>query len=260
MSYGLQISASGVMTALYRQDVFANNLANSDTIGFKSDIPSTLARQSVRKEDGVPFLPSNALLERLGGGVLMNPNRVEFTQGNLRDTGNDLDLGVLGEGFFVVRDAADSSGDSLRLTRDGRMTRNKEGTLVMASTGMPVLDVQNRPIQLSAFGDITVGGDGTIRQDNQAIARLAFIDIPDRMQIRKQGHSLFLPNSDALAAALPAKGTIKQHVVEDASVDPVRALMAMTSAAREVDSNVSMMQQHDKMTERAISSLGRPTT
>src|SRR4051812_42884899 len=75
MSYGLQISASGVMTSLYAQDVYANNLANMDTPGFKPEIPSIMPRLAVRQEDHLPFMPSNALLERLGGGALLEPHQ-----------------------------------------------------------------------------------------------------------------------------------------------------------------------------------------
>lgn len=259
VSYGLQISASGVMTAMYRQDVYANNLANAQTVGFKADIPSSLARQDVRDEDGLPFLPSNDLLERLGGGALLNRNRIDFTQGQLKTSDSDTDLAILGDGFLVVRSGADKSGDSLRLTRDGRLTRNNDGYLVQAATGMPVLDTQNRPIRVEAGTRLTVGGDGRILSDGTEVATLAFVDIPDRSQVRKEGHSLFVPNSDALGGVRKASGRIQQHAVEEASVDPVRTLLAMTSAAREVESNASMIQAHDRLTQQAIASLGRPS-
>jgi len=258
VSYGLQISASGVMTAMYRQDVFANNLANAQTVGFKADIPSSLARQDVRDEDNLPFLPSNALLEKLGGGTLLRPNRIDFTQGQLKTSDSDTDLGILGDGFFVVRSGADKSGDSLRLTRDGRLTRNNDGYLVQASTGMPVLDVQNRPIRVEPGARLTVGGDGRILADGAEVATLAFVDVADRTQIRKEGHSLFVPNADALGGIKRASGQIRQNAVEEASVDPIRTLLAMTGAAREVDSNASMIQAHDRLTQQAIASLGRP--
>lgn len=246
------------MTAMYRQDVYANNLANAQTVGFKPDVPSSLARQDVRDEDNVPFLPSNDLLEKLGGGALLNPNRIDFTQGQLKTSDSDLDLAILGDGFFVVRSGADKGGDSLRLTRDGRLTRNNEGYLVQSATGMPVLDVQNRPIRVDAGTKLTIGGDGRLLQDGAEVASLAFVDVGDRSQIRKEGHSLFVPNSDALGGVKKASGRIQQHAVEEASVDPIRALLAMTSAAREVETNASMIQTHDRLTERAIASLGRP--
>lgn len=246
------------MTAMYRQDVFANNLANAQTAGFKADIPSSLARQDVRDEDHLPFLPSNALLERLGGGALLNPNRIDFTQGSLRPSDSDTDIAIVGDGFLVVRSGADKGGDLLRLTRDGRLTRNREGYLVQSASGMPVLDVQNRPIRVEPGARLTIGGEGRILADGVEVATLAFVDVGDRTQIKKEGHSLFVPSADALGGIRPASGRIQQHSVEEASVDPIRTLLAMTSAAREVDGNASMIQTHDRLTERAIASLGRP--
>jgi flagellar basal-body rod protein FlgG len=256
MSYGLQISASGVMTAMYRQDVFANNLANMDTAGFKPDVPSTRAREAVRQEDGVLSLPSNALLERLGAGTLLNPNRISFANGPLRDTGNPLDVALQGDGFFVVRAASDGGNDAVRLTRDGRFTRNSSGQLVMAAGGLPVLDDGGNPITLGP-GKVTIAGDGTISQNNEPVAKLNLVQPVDPSQLRKQGHSLFEASSDVIGSLAPATGSLRQFAYEDSAADEVRSLMQMTSASREVDSNVAMIQQHDRMMDRAINVLGR---
>lgn len=108
MNYGLQISASGVLTSMYRQDVLANNLANMSTVGYKPDVPTTMLRDPARIEDDLGFMPSNDLIERLGAGVLSAPNRVSFAQGALETTNRPMDLAIEGDGFFVVRN--DSGG------------------------------------------------------------------------------------------------------------------------------------------------------
>jgi flagellar basal-body rod protein FlgG len=257
VSYGLQISASGVMAAMYRQDVFTNNLANMSTPGFKPDSASTLARESVRSEDNVWNIPSNRMLEKLGGGVLLNANRVSFAQGGTRVTGNTLDVAIEGEGFFVVRDATDKDTSTVRLTRDGRFTRNSEGELVMATTGMRVLDRGNQPISIPATGSVKIDGDGTVRVNNQPTAQLALVTVPNKESLIKQGHSLFLANAEMLGNRRSLPGTVRQGALEESGVDEVRALMQMTSASREVDANVDMMRAHDRLLERAIASLGR---
>jgi flagellar basal-body rod protein FlgG len=254
MSYGIQISASGVMTSLYSQDVYANNLANIDTPGFKADIPSILPRQAVRDEDHLPFLPSNKLLERLGGGALLNPNRVDFTQGSLKETGSPFDVGIAGDGFFVVKDPTDQSG-RVRLTRDGRFARDAQGRLVMASTGLQVMDVQNRPITLGP-GEVSISEDGTVCAGGRECGHLQLADVPDKSSLTKLGHSLFLAPADAVNKGA-ASGAIRQRSYEDSSADEVRTLMQMTSAGRDVESNVSLIQQHDRMMDRAINGLGR---
>jgi flagellar basal body rod protein FlgG len=256
MSHGLQISASGLMTAMYRQDVFANNLANLDTVGFKPDVPSAAPRDHVRQEDGV-LMPSNALLERLGGGTLLNPNRISFTQGSLRTTGSPLDLGIEGDGFLVVQDSSQPAAQSLRLTRDGRLARNANGELVMAGTGYPVLDASNNRIALPARGLVKINADGAVQVDGKTVARLAFIDVRDRESLRKSGHSLFDPGPNGLAGRREATGTLRQGTLEESGVDEVRALLAMTSAAREVEANADLIKAHDRLLERAIASLGR---
>ena len=256
MSYGLQISASGVMAALYRQDVWANNLANLDSVGFKADLPSTYARPAVRQEDGVGTLPSNTLLEKLGAGAMLNPNRINFEQGTLRTTGNRLDVGVEGRGFLVVQDASDAQNPQ-RLTRDGRMTRNTSGELVMATTGLPVLDRAGQRISLPAWGEVKIDGDGTVQVSGRTVAQLAFIDVGNTRSLRKAGHSMFFAPREELASPQRATGTLRQGMVEESSIDEVRALLAVTNASRDVDANVDIMRAHDRMMERAIASLGR---
>ncbi len=257
MNYGLQISASGVMAALYRQDVLTNNLANLDSVGFKADIPATYLRPAAREEDGVHWLPSNGLLEKLGAGVLLAPNRVDFTQGSLEANQGPLDLAIQGEGFFLVRSEMDGTSDRLRLTRDGRFSLDSRGRLVMASLGLPVLDIQNRPITLSDPKDVTIEPDGTVRQGDAIVARIQVTQVPDTGTLAKEGHSLFLAPNDALANRTPARGRIRQHAIERSGVDEVRAILEISSAAREVEANVGLMQQHDRMMERAINTLGR---
>jgi len=255
MSYGLQLSASGIAAAMYRQDVFANNLANLNTVGYKPDVPTTRAREAVRPEDGVFNLPSNELLERLGGGVLMRPNRVDLSQGGVRPTGGSLDLAIQGSGFFQVR-PAEGSKDSL-LTRDGRFTLNASGTLVMASSGAPVLDDAGQPVQLSRSAKITIDGSGAIRQRGGIVATLALVIPADPASLRKVGDGCFSVPTAGISSMEKGLRNIRQFAVEESGVNEITTLMEMTSASRSIDSNVALMQAHDKMMERAINSLGR---
>jgi flagellar basal body rod protein FlgG len=243
------------MTSLYAQDVYANNLANIDTPGFKADIPSILPRQAVRQEDHLPFLPSNKLLERLGGGALLNPNLVDFEQGGLKNTGNPLDVAISGDGFFVVKDGTDKDASRVRLTRDGRFSRDAGGRLVMASTGLPVLDVQNRPITLP-MGKVSISDDGTVCAGGRECGKIQLASVPDKTGLTKLGYSMFLASSDALGTNA-ATGTMHQFSYEDSAADEVKTLMRMTSAGRDVESNVALIQQHDRMMDRAINGLGR---
>ncbi|GMV25800.1 MAG: flagellar basal body rod protein FlgG [Phycisphaerae bacterium] len=257
MNYGLQLSASGALTALYRQDVYANNLANINTPGFKADVPANRQRLVVRQEDGLLSMPSNDLLEKLGGGVQVATPVTNFAQGSLDSSANPLDLAIEGNGFFVVRAATSGSADRLRLTRDGRFTLNSEGHLVMATTGMPVLDDQNRPIEITGVGPVTVGTNGVVRQGEREIATLRLVDVPNRRELRKMGENLFAAPATAMNNLAPATGTIVQGARERASVDEITALLDVQSAGRAASANLAMISYQDRMTERAIAQLGR---
>lgn len=257
MNYGMQLSASGVLTAMYRQDVIANNLANMDTIGFKPEVTATRQRPVVRAEDGVWNLPSNTLLERLGGGILMAPNRTDFAQGNMERTDNPLDVALQGDGFLVVRDETDQSGDRLRLTRDGRLTRDAKGRLVTAAGGLAVLDTQSRPIRIPDGPPVVIEENGLIRQGGETIGQIAVVDIPDKTKLTKLGNSLFNASSEAIDSRTTSTGVLKQGHLEMSGVDEFRSLMAASAAAREIETNIGMIQSQDRMMERAINSLGR---
>ena len=69
MIYGLYLSASGVLANSYRQDVIANNIANSETVGFKKDLTMLQQRPTAAQETG-HWSQTDSLLEPLGGGLL----------------------------------------------------------------------------------------------------------------------------------------------------------------------------------------------
>jgi len=256
VNYGLYISASGALTAMYRQDVHANNLANLDTVGFKPDFTATLQRLSARQEDGLTHLPGDAMLERLGGGALMAPNRVGFGQGSLDNTGQPFDLAIQGDGFFVTRTDG-TNIDSIRLTRDGRFTRDARGRLVTAGSGLPVLDTTNDTIRIPDGPGLRIEGDGSIFMGERFIARIQVTDVLDRAQLTKEGHSLFRPTAAALDARFGASGSVRQGFIERSGTDPFRAMMATTSAGREFETNMQLIAQQDRLMERAINTLGR---
>ncbi len=257
MNYAYQIGSAGVISAMFRQDVASNNLANIQTVGFKPDDVFTIPRQAARQEDQLHTLPSNELLERLGAGVLLSPNRTSFRQGNLTQTKNPFDIAIQGEGFLTVSVSASASGDHIRLTRDGRMTLDARGRLVSAATGHPILDDTGRPILLRRELGVDIDADGTIRQGNAPVAKLGFIDVPDRSTLRKAGENLFAAPPAAIASKTAPTGSIVQYTIEESGVDPIRAMMSVQTAANQVGTSVRIMQIADEMMNRAISTLGR---
>ncbi len=255
MNYAMQISASGALTSMYRQDVLTNNLANVNTVGFKPYTPVARQRDHVRAEDGLWHLPSNELLEALGAGTHLAENRISFRQGPVEQTGNPLDLAVHGDGFLTVGDMQDGQ-PVVRLTRDGRMTLNSSGTLVMSTTGQPVLAVGGNPVRIDpGAGPVQIDAAGRVTQNNEAVAQLGFADVGDRQRLTKLGDSLFA--LDGAQPLLPAGGRLVQGAVEGSAVNEIDAIMGVTNAASAAQRNLEMIQRFDQLMDRAINGLGR---
>ena len=258
MNYGLYLSASGVLTALYRQDVFANNLANVHTVGFKTDRPSVRQRDPEAVEGGFSEFRKH-LLDKMGGGVLAGPQRVSLQRGAFQTTGNPLDLALQGENAFLAVQTMDPRTGAIRvqLTRDGRLSLNAAGQLVTAAGGHAVLDVQDRPITLQPNIPVHINAQGQISQAGQVVAQLQVTGAAQRETLVKQGQNLlwFADGRDQRSTPDDA-GIVPEHV-EASTVDPIRALMDLVSATKAVSSNGNLIQYHDQMMDRAINTLGR---
>lgn len=257
MNYGLYISATGATAAMYRQDVLSGNLSNMETVGFKPIVATARQRDAARAEDGLWHLPSDALLERLGAGVHLAANRMSFEQGPLQTTGNDLDLAIRGDGFFLVRGEGESATERLRLSRDGRMTLDGQARLVRVADGLPILDPSGREIRLPEARKFVVQPDGVILADGEPAGRIGIVDVPDRTQLMPEGHSLLRPSPEAMASSAPARGQIEQGAIEASAVDEIDTLMKLTAASRAAQGNLRMLTMHDQLMDSAINRLGR---
>lgn len=251
----MYISASGALNAMFRQDIATNNLANSTTIGFKPVMAGVLQRDPARVEDRLD-LPSDRLIERLGGGVLAHATRVRLGQGTIEMTANDLDLAIEGEGFFMVQSLTSQDGDRLRLTRDGRFTLDSEGRLVNQA-GLPVLDDRQLPIELDPTRSVTVLETGVVTQSGEPVARLQFVVPDDPAELQPEGESLFRLSADAQRRTRDAGGRVVQGAVEHSGVDELRALMDMQDASRAAQTNLDMVSRYDRLLEQAITRFAR---
>lgn len=254
MIYGMHLSASGVLTAMSRQDMHSNNLANLSTAGFKPQIAGVRQRDVVRTEDGLPFLNSNALLERLGGGVLMQDTRSNLTPSALEETASPFDVGIEGRGFLVVDMGRGAGEDRFRLTRDGRMTLGSDGRLVRSADGLPLVDEDGEAIVLNPLIPVSITSDGGIVQGDALVARLRLTDVREGTSMAHEGSGLFRPPA---GSQIEASGGVRQFHLERSGVDPVTALMDITKAGSAVEQNARMIQLHYETVGRLITTLGR---
>jgi len=253
MSVGMYVSASGALTGMHRLDVASNNLANVNTTAFKRDIAYQTPRPPERIEDSLFHLGSNELLEQLAGGILNGETRTDFSTGPVSPTGNPLDSAIEGDGFFVL----DGGADGPWLTRDGRFTPGADGALVSASSGVPVLSDADATIRLDPNLPVRISQRGEITQDGRTIAQLKLVKVPDPTALKKTHDGAYASKTGA-ALDLTHDPSVRLHTesVEGSGVDPIKALMSVTSAGSAVRNNLRIMQLHDELNDRAINRLG----
>ncbi|MHC4416526.1 MAG: flagellar hook-basal body protein [Planctomycetota bacterium] len=255
MNYGLYLSATGVLTNMHRQDVIANNIANVNTVGFKPDAVHIRQRLPERLEARAPTDP-HRLLETLGGGHLINPTRITLRQGELIKTGNDLDLAIEGEGFLAVRGPG-GGPDPVQLTRDGRLALNAQGELIMVTTGLRVLDVNDQPIRLDRARAVNINSNGDVLQDGRIRATIQITAPRDTDRLEKTGHNLLRIDAAGPSDRRPAGGRLLQGHVESSATNAILALNDLVKAAKSVQGNARMMQYHDHIMGQAVNTLGR---
>lgn len=255
MNYGLYLSASGVLANMYRQDVFANNLANANTVGFKREIPNIQPREAEAIEDGFGFDVAKRMLDRLGGGVFAGPQRISFAASSLQKTGNPLDVALDDpHAFFAVQ-----SSESIMpmLTRDGRLTPNGEGVLVMAVNGRPILGPNDDLIRLSLDGPVEIDRNGRVHQSGKIVAQLQITGVHDLSRLAKVGEGLFQIGGEGDLRKEPTQATVKVGFVESSGVDPIQSLLKLVKSTRAITSNGTLIRYHDQLMDRAVNVLGR---
>jgi len=126
---------AGTITNQTRLDTIGNNLANSNTIGFKQSRATfrdtfyqTLRGGSASSADSGGMNPI-----QVGSGNSLGSIQTIYAQGSLASTGQPLDIAIEGSGMFVLRD-----GESRYFTRDGSFSLDDAHTLVSAQSGMRV--------------------------------------------------------------------------------------------------------------------------
>jgi flagellar basal body rod protein FlgG len=252
MTYGLYLSATGVLTNSLRQDVIANNLANSETVGFKRDLPlfaEMLTEARMRRLD--PARHSNPVLENLGGGLRVLPTATDLAQGEMESTGNPLDVAIHGEGFFAVCDAR-----GMHLTRSGQFIVDRAGRLTLASGGQQVLDEKARPITLDSSGPVSIGNDGRVSQNGQEVARIGLFTVPSSRLLSKRGAGL-LDYPQLKKNLRPAAPTLRSGFLERSNVEPATELSQLMDAHRQLEANANMIRYQDQMLSRLMNDVGK---
>ena len=238
MNHALDTIATGLDASQTMMDTIADNLANVNTTGFKSETPefqTLLYQDNIQpgaQSSGNTVYPSGL---ELGTGVRVASIKDVETQGSLTQTNNPLDLAINGQGYFQI---LQPSGQTA-YTRDGSFQVNQSGQLVNSS-GYQVQPSVTIPSNATS---VPIGTDGTVSvtTPNSATAtqvgQIQLANFVNPQGLQPLGGNLFAATTSSGAAVPGAPqanglGSVNQSYLESSNVDVVSAMVNMISAER----------------------------
>lgn len=228
MSDTFGVPLSGLQSALVRQDVAANNIANAVTPGFQA-----------QRADQVDIA---------SGGARISATTTLRTPGGIDVTGGPFDLAVDGDGFFAVR-AADGG---TAFTRAGQFHIDAGGNLVTADGSAVLPGVQIPPgatgAQVTSGGQVNaVLADGTL----QAAGQIQLARFPNPGGLTRRGGNLLTANpaSGAADTGAPAQGgfgSIVSGALEGSNVDLVGEMVGLLESSALFKANLKVVKAKDE--------------
>ena len=209
MMRSLWISKTGMEAQQTQLDAISNNLANVSTNGYKKshavfeDLMYQNLRQAGAASTDQTALPTGL---QLGLGTRAVATSRSFSQGNLQQTSNPLDLAVRGSGFFEVQMPDGTTG----YTRDGSFQVSATGQLV-TNNGAPVNPGINIPANATS---VTVGSDGTVnvalpgQAALQSVGQVHLVNFVNPAGLEPKGQNLY---GETAASGTPNVGTAGQN-------------------------------------------------
>ncbi len=259
MLRGIYAAASGMLANQKRLDAVANNLANASTVGYKRDttVSHTFSEMLVVRMND----PANQdertrqPVGRLGLGTFVSHTATRLTNGSLEETGNPLDVAIVGDGFFAVR-----TPRGIRYTRAGRFTQNADGTLVTPQ-GYEVL-VNGRPVR-AARGELTIRPNGQVLTGDRVLGQLTVVTSRELGALRKEGHNLWTQAGPDEATVLitpkEASGAYELRVgyLEASNVEPAMEMVEMLTIIRSYEAGQRAIRAQDETLQKAVNEVGR---
>lgn len=253
---GLYTSASGMIMEAIKTDITANNIANTDTSGFKKELAILKAspEMDIYRLNDVKEIPNKGpfltpFVGKLGTGTVVDETYTSFEQGQIVQTGDIYNLALLGTGFFTVADA----DGNIFYTRDGSFIRNQDGNIVTKEGNF--LLGERGPLVL-ADGDTVINSRGEVRLDGEFLDNIAVVDFQEKTGLEKIKDNLF-KESELSGQPFPAECQIIQGSIEQSNVNPIKEMINLITALRAYEANQKCIQTHDDTLGKAVNDIGR---
>jgi flagellar basal-body rod protein FlgF len=242
MIKGIYTSGSGMLPRMLKQDIFANNMANAMTAGYKKD---SVFLHQLEKAQNQPGIVTDLDWEiPMVDGVF-----IDFEQGQLQETDQPLNVALQGKGFFVV-----STPNGERYTRNGEFELTADGTLIDGN-GHDVMS-ESGPITLTG-DEITINDDGVIYVDGAEASRLRVVDFGEPYKLRKADEGYFVPDSPTDQPVAATDYSVKQGFVEGSNVNIIETMVDMLVSFRAYEAGQKAIHAQDETLDKAVNDLAR---
>ena len=256
MNRSLWIAKTGMEGQQAKLDSIANNLANVGTNGYKrggvvfEDLMYDNLRQAGAAGSDQTQLPTGL---QVGLGTRVAASTRNFAQGNLQNTGNNLDLAVKGAGFFQLQ----LPDGSTAYTRDGAFQVDPNGQVVTSSGHAlqpPITIPPNaQSVSIAADGTVNVTLPGQAAPQQLGQIQLATFVNPAGLEPR--GGNLFAETAasgtpNTAAPGTDGHGSVLHGSVEGSNVNVVEELVSMIATQRAYELNSKAIQTTDQMLQR----------
>jgi flagellar basal-body rod protein FlgF len=230
---GIYIGMAAAAARAEQLDSIADNLANAETLGYKSARP---AFQS--------FLPGPGPTDK----VFMAAVATSFDMSPGESIATDDPMDVLPEdnAFLAVMT---SSGPAF--TRNGKLSVATDGTLTAA--GRPVLGVDGNPIVVpgDAVGQVSIKENGSVEAGGEEIGVIALYQLQGNLT--RLGASLFTVAPGGQATLIPEGDTVlRVGALEMGNAPPLEAAISMITAQRQYETAMQAIQTYRRLDDRAL--------
>ena len=235
----LAVTEVGMLNDVQRLHSISHNVANAGTVGFKREIIAT--------RPFIEFLVGG-VMDRDPSGAPLNIRpvvtvHIDHSDGALKYTGNPLDVGLEGGGFFVV---VTPFGDAY--TRQGNFRMDANGRLVTAG-GHPVIGEAGE-IRLTR-PDPRIDAQGKVWEGGMEVAKLKIVAVTEADVMTRVGEGLFLPSESMELGSIDGI-RVRQGFTEASNVVAMNEMIKMIETVRHFEASQRLIRGYDAMLDRAI--------
>lgn len=264
MVKGLYTAYTGMVNEQRRLDVLSNNLANSNTTGFKKE---QLVPQSFKDELAIKIKDTSyagGVPRGIGDivfGVKVGEVFTDWSQGSFQITDKASDIAISGQGFFAIEYTNKGGQTSIMYSRDGAFTvdrdgyfRTSDGDYLLNSDGA-MNSRQGQYVRINPNLNYSIDQLGNVYQNNQIVAQIGVVDVANYDSIEKYGENLYTLMDGGQIIASTA--TVEQGCLEASNINVVDEMVDMITIARAYEAGQKMIQTVDSTLEKAANQVGR---